>query len=445
MFLIWLFGRIVLIRFNPDIIYYTLRWLVVMFLAPVAFGAILLSYRNSYILENGHLRENFVFPINFEQKYFYVIAAVWFAAAVINAVRFTIKSKKKYELCLGNIPEDDSLALELFEDMKKELGIRRRLGLCRNDLLASPVVTGVFRQTVILPYQHYEKDELRVIFMHELTHIKKHDLFYKALAILILTIQSFNPCAYILNRLIDKWSEQDCDRKVTERLRKEGLTSKDYFKVIWEFIEPEKGTKRDIYIFSMLFEDRDMLERRIEFMNKYGNTNKKAAKIITTALVTVFMLAGTMTSYAAGVEIAEANDSLFKETQEIGLENEAFPSVEEFSVSAEENALVKEVCMETEIMPLAGDSFDWTIPVGTRYVTTEKWFSKGTKVDIALTVKPDGCTYWYGLMYPSSSSSVCETTGGGMHTFEVPSSGFYRVLVENRSSKEIRAVGGYQY
>ena len=197
----------------------------------------------------------------------------------------------------------------------------------------------------------------------------------------------------------------------------------------------------------MLFEDRGILERRVEFMNKYGKKNKKTPKVVTAALVMAFILTSTCTSYAAGVEIAQKNDEVFKETQEINMSElaEASDNLEQFTVSAEDNALVVEYCPEDDIALCDGKSFDWTIPVGTRYTTTQKWFSKGTQVTIAVTVSPSDVTYWFGLMYPNGSSTVSETKGGASNTFEVPSSGFYRVMVENRGSKEIHAFGGYSY
>lgn len=118
----------------------------------------------------------------------------------------------------------------------------------------------------------------------------------------------------------------------------------------------------------------------------------------------------------------------------------------EFNVSAEENALVPQIVMDDEIITRGSDgaSFDWTIPAGTRYVTPEKFFKKGTKISMAVTVVPSDVTYWFGLMHTSGSSKVCELTGAGAHTFTIESTSFYRIMVENRSEDtEIHATGGY--
>ena len=70
---------------------------------------------------------------------------------------------------------------------------------------------------------------------------------------------------------------------------------------------------------------------------------------------------------------------------------------------------------------------------------------KDEPVSIFVMTKPSDAQYWYGLMYPSNSCVVCEVTGNSSHTFDVPKSGFYRILVENRSDVEIHAVGGYSF
>ena len=81
---------------------------------------------------------------------------------------------------------------------------------------------------------------------------------------------------------------------------------------------------------------------------------------------------------------------------------------------------------------------------GTRYVTPEKFFKKGTKITIAVTVVPSDITYWYGLMHTTGESTVCENTGAGNYTFTVEKTSFYRIMVENRSEDtEMHALGAY--
>lgn len=182
-------------------------------------------------------------------------------------------------------------------------------------------------------------------------------------------------------------------------------------------------------------------------MNKYGKNLKTTSKIVTALLLLTFITISTRTSYAAGVGMANANDELFKRTQVVNIkEQKSLSDQSEFSVTAEENALVPQIVMDDEIITRGSDgaNFDWTIPAGTRYVTPEKFFKKGTKVSIALTVTPSDCVYWYGLMHTSGESTVCETTGAKSYTFTIEKTSFYRIMVENRSEDtEMHALGAY--
>lgn len=335
----------------------------------------------------------------------------------------------------------------VFEELKSQLGIRGNVEFLWNEDVTSPIATGIRKRRVILPYDDFEGEKLQVILLHELIHIKKHDLIYKAMTTVIVIIQSFNPPAYILVGLLNLWSEQDCDRKVVQRLASMGIRRSGYFQIIWTISEAAEKMSRDLWVFSMLFESREMLERRVDFMKKYGKNLKTTSKIVTALLLLTFITISTRTSYAAGVGMANANDELFKKTQVVEMkEQELVLDQSEFSVTAEENALVPQVVMDDEIITRGSDgaSFDWTIPAGTRYVTPEKFFKKGTKITIALTATPSDCVYWYGLMHTSGSSTVCETTGGKSHTFTIESTSFYRIMVENRNENtEMHAVGGY--
>lgn len=227
-----------------------------------------------------------------------------------------------------------------------------------------------------------------------------------------------------------------------------GIRRSGYFQIIWTISEAAEKMSRDLCVFSMLFESKEMLERRVDFMKKYGKNLKTTSKIVTALLLLTFITISTRTSYAAGVGMANANDELLKRTQVVEREKMSVlaEELDEINISAEDNALVPQIVMNDEIITRGSDgaSFDWTIPAGTRYVTPEKFLKKGTKVSIALTVKPSDVTYWFGLMHTSGSSRICENTGAGSHTFTIESTSFYRIMVENRSEDtEIHATGGY--
>ena len=436
MLFIWLICRLLFLKLNPDLVYYMLRWVVIMFLLPVAYVSILMSRDGSYIWETRNLLEKFVFQINFRADYLQIAVIAWFTVTIRNVWNHLKKMRAQYKLCKKSVPVDNLEMTAVFEELKSQLGIRGNVEFLWNEDVTSPIATGIRKRRVILPYDDFEDEKLQVILLHELIHIKKHDLIYKAMTTVIVIIQSFNPPAYILVGLLNLWSEQDCDRKVVQHLASMGIRRSGYFQIIWTISEAAEKMSRDLCVFSMLFESREMLERRVDFMNKYGKNLKTTSKIVTALLLLTFITISTRTSYAAGVGMANANDELFKKTQEVNFkEQESLSDQSEFSVTAEENALVPQIVMDDEIITRGSDgaSFDWTIPAGTRYVTPEKFFKKGTKITIAVTVVPSDITYWYGLMHTTGESTVCENTGAGNYTFTVEKTSFYRIMVENRS------------
>lgn len=443
----WAICMALFVRWNPDMVYYMLRWVVYMYLLPFTFISMIMARKDSYILEENLLIDNFVLPLGIDVRIVQVAAVIWLIAILVNLVRHIWMTAKRNSFLRGNIPEDDPQAMLMFEEVKNELNMDCEIILERNDMLESPVAVGIWKKYVLLPYEHYEPHELRMIFTHELLHLKKQDLVYKLLAVIVVLIHSFNPCAYLLGSLLNFWSEQDCDARAIERIEKHGITASEYFDLILQFQDKNDHIRRSEFLFSMLFERRRALERRIDFMKKYGKNRKSTPRIITALMVTAFVMFGSGTAYAAGMAIADANDELYKENMEVdsmgGVLNEE--DTKPFIVKPVDDPDVVIVEMKDVIATYGTDSFDWTIPVGTRYVTGLKWMSKGTEVTVSVTVSPSDCTFWYGLMDPNDNCSVRETTRGGSATFTTTSTGFHRIMVENRGSKEIRAVGGYSY
>lgn len=181
-------------------------------------------------------------------------------------------------------------------------------------------------------------------------------------------------------------------------------------------------------------------------MTKYRTSGEKIAKSVTVALTLVFAMVSSVTAHAAGIGVAEANDAFLKDNQEV-------VAYEEFSVTegwsdemvVETSEDVEIVYITDGIMYLGSGNISWEVPAGTRYVTSSIYMAEGTEVHIACSASPTDCTYWFGLMAASSTCYIVEGTGAGSHVFTVPSSGYYRIMVENRSSETITVNGGYSY
>jgi beta-lactamase regulating signal transducer with metallopeptidase domain len=82
----------------------------------------------------------------------------------------------------------DQEILHILHTLKEEAGIRKQVGIktCLN--IASPMMIGFFRPTILLPSMNVATDDLLFILKHELIHLKRKDLWYKALILLATSV-----------------------------------------------------------------------------------------------------------------------------------------------------------------------------------------------------------------------------------------------------------------
>ena len=96
------------------------------------------------------------------------------------------------------VPKDERV-LAIWQHCCETLDIHAvQLRLSRtND---GPATTGILRPCIVIPSTLGDSlcdDELRYVFLHELTHVKGHDLFVLRFAAFVTTIHWFNPIAWL--------------------------------------------------------------------------------------------------------------------------------------------------------------------------------------------------------------------------------------------------------
>lgn len=84
--------------------------------------------------------------------------------------------------------------------------------------LSTALTFGIFHPVILLPNPILEKDRLYMSLVHELTHIKQHDLLLKLLALVVQGLNWFNPLTYLMTSDLDESCELLCDRRVIDVL-----------------------------------------------------------------------------------------------------------------------------------------------------------------------------------------------------------------------------------
>lgn len=445
MFIVWLLFRILFEKRNPKFVYYMLRWVIIMYLLPIAYIGFVMYYDTGYVKPmHGLIKMLFVVDLN--DLLYQGLVCIWIVMTGI-MIGFSIKNGiGKWRICKCNFEDGDSLAQREFERIKTQLGIKDNVVLLRNDHpdLYSPFVSGLLRPKVVIPYRDYSQSELDAILYHELNHVKKHDVAFRYLTMLAIIVNSINPFAFALWNQMLMWSEAACDARTLDVLEKENVSKRHYYDIIWHLMT--EGPQEPTFMYHpMLTNTQNTLYRRMKIMERYRANKRKTAKAVAIAWVMVVASLSTVTAHAAGTGLAKYADGALQESQVI-LQNESvdvYNWSDEMLVESDEDIDI--IYMNDGLMTLGEGSISWDVPIGTRCVTASIYMKEGTKVQIACTATPDDCTYWFGLMYASSTCSVVEGEGQGSHAFTVPSNGYYRIMVENRSSEAMHVVGSYQY
>ncbi len=156
----------------------------------------------------------------------------------------------------------------LLKQVEESLSIRRPVKLARTSLPISPMLVGIRRSTLYLPKENLSPRQLSLVFVHELTHYRYHDLLYKELALLIRGLHWFNPLTYFMVEDIDFSCELCCDRRVRRHIGDEN--AKEYSTLLLELLRNEFISAPAVG-FSM---DKSSLKRRLSLIVKPKNTSK---------------------------------------------------------------------------------------------------------------------------------------------------------------------------
>ncbi|WP_171014972.1 M56 family metallopeptidase [Culicoidibacter larvae] len=192
-------------------------------------------YQDSVVIDNGSMiigsesvkLPNLGEPVNtvmkstldifrFVWEYFWI---VWLLVALICfAYRLTTYYNFARYVRAGSQSVDNPELLDLLADVCDELHIKRPIELAVNPLIASPLLLGIRKPSIVIPNEHLERSEIRYIFMHEMMHYKRKDMLYIWVTQLIVCVHWFNPLVYLLNNFIQRDRELACDEAVLSLL-----------------------------------------------------------------------------------------------------------------------------------------------------------------------------------------------------------------------------------
>lgn len=198
-----------------------------------------------------------------------IAAVVWLDGVILLSLfllvtQYNFKSKIKKTTDIL-----DSHTVELIQELKEKLSIKTDISIVINNQIHSPCISGIFKPTIYIPeyiIKVSDTTQLAHIFLHELVHYKRKDLFFNLLSIIALNIHWYNPLVWVAIKKMKLYRECSCDAFVLEILDEEeiigyGMTLLNYSRL---YLNRDKYSQLPIY-----FETKNQIKERITMIKGF--------------------------------------------------------------------------------------------------------------------------------------------------------------------------------
>lgn len=223
------------------------------------------------------------------------VAAVWGIVA-LGILTYEGISHLRLARSLGRLTELPTMAeteIDLNE-VKKVYGVKGRIKVCRKrDGDKQAFTLGCIRPAIFC-LGDMSKEEKELVYIHEVIHIKRGDVFWKILMECVCLVHWVNPLVWWLRKELEFVSEEACDDIV---LKSRGKRERElYATLLLEFAKGEPIKKG----WSIpLSKKNKRLQERIENAMR-EKTGKKVGRFISLGAVVAAVMVNSLTALAFG-------------------------------------------------------------------------------------------------------------------------------------------------
>lgn len=189
----------------------------------------------------------------------------------------------------GSAPVSDVEMLDRLSVAAEREGIKKPIELYVNPLTSSPLLIGFFHPCIVLPSADISEKDFHYIILHELTHYKRRDMFYKWLVQVTVCLHWFNPLVHLMNREITKACEFSCDEAVLAKMGSDN--AQEYGKTLLDAMAAVGRYKENLGAVT-LSGNKQLLKERISAIM---NFKKKSTAIwLVTGVLTLCIIFGAV-------------------------------------------------------------------------------------------------------------------------------------------------------
>lgn len=225
-----------------------------------------------------------------------ILLSLWLIGAAFQSIHNIMKHHKfKKMIQRWAVPINDNAVLDILNKVRCDLGISTYIQLKTCEFISSPMLLGDRKPLLLLPSSNFSRKDLALIFRHECTHLKRHDVWYKLLVMIATTIYWFYPPVYLMSMAISSECELSCDE---ETLKDQSLENRiRYGEIIISLLQKKSCYSTPLTTY--FYESKRNFKHRI-----LSITNTKMIKRGLSVLCIIFAL-----TLCSGSVLAITNDN----------------------------------------------------------------------------------------------------------------------------------------
>lgn len=201
-----------------------------------------------------------------------VLFLLWLVVTLLLFVRkLTVYQSFVKYVDAGSRPLEDIGLLERFGLIMEQHQIKGSVDLRINSLVSSPLLVGFLHPRIILPHTDLSESDFYYTALHELTHYRRRDMFYKWLVQITVCLHWFNPFVYLMRRETNRLCELSCDERVIDSIPEDAR--KSYGTTLVNAVGTG-GSYKDALASVTLNESKELLKGRLDAIMKYKKLSK---------------------------------------------------------------------------------------------------------------------------------------------------------------------------
>jgi len=231
---------------------------------------------------------------------------IWVCGAVISILYVFIAYcvyLRKIKLGEGTV---DKSIMDILAHSKSIIGVSSNINLVRSSATRTPTLIGVIKPKIIIPIEIFKdltNDEKNYVFMHELVHLKRKDIFLNWVITLQLCIHWFNPIVWLVFYKFKKDCEISCDAETLKH-----LSPSEYVKYGETLIKLIKSfTKDQLIPGTTAIINKSEIKRRIIMISNFKR--KSLLWSIIAITITIAISCGTLTNSSSKAPNSKASAS----------------------------------------------------------------------------------------------------------------------------------------